>query len=400
MFIKKGTINIDEFHTYQYGVKEGLKRIMMMPDGTTLLIGNENDKITINIYKGGSLHHTYKVDSAHGQLVGIVQHENALWLEFHNMVSSYETDYIVVKVTEVSQDIAFIFQRESYMHNLEWHKLFVKGGELYLHLVRHNRLHHYLVNTDPFEAPTEIEVMENGEWYICGTYILCLIGETLELYDSHLNLCNTIEYDFEIDEMFYTYSVINNFLAICLTDLSQQETTILMYHVDTQAIYSASTEEIISDMGTAAGRVWFNPCGMNMSKDLGGLMVYDRFAWPLYVHMRTKDNINLSFGAYPPPFHRSYGIFPMQDGNAAVVEKNSVKIFDFNCHGAQEIYITHPECVAFSHDGASLAVLNLDLNKYNQQETVIHRDAVLDFYEWNSVPEGGGKVIEILRFQK
>ncbi len=393
MFEKKVSVPLNNFKTFNAGVLTSGLRVAFLDSNDILVVSNDEEHLTFIRYDAsGSLLSEMTVDYEYGHLAGVTLHKEALWLEFRDVVAMYEERYSIVKLTPTDAELIYVTNRESYMHDLPYHCLFVEDGELYLNMIRHNRMHHYKISG----MLEEIDVQEGGKWYLCGRNPLCIMGATLELYDSHLNIINTIEYDDDIDELVYKESSSPAFFAMALTDLSQEQTTLLIHHFDTQSMHIAYIENAIADMGVSSGRIWLNPYGFNMQQEFGGCMIYDRFAWPVYVHMRAKAQVG-SIGAYPPPFHRSEGIYPAPDGQTLVAEPGRLLLFDYNCRAVQDIVIPNPDCIAVSANGMFLAVLNLDRNSYLQEKTSTS-DAVLEIYTWNHAYEGD-KVVEMVRFR-
>ena len=396
MFEKKNSINIDNFSVFAPGLPAGSKRIKFLDENRVLLIENDADQYIFRVFSDKGEEFRFTSDIAKGQFQGALWFDGFLWLEFHETIGPYEEDYLIYKSDGKTTELIASFTRESYAHDMAWHRLFIKDGALFVHLIRHNRFHHYQITND--EA-VELDVMEGGRWYLAGPYPLCIIGSTLEIYDADLNLVNTAPSDGEIDDIKYGWSPSPAFLAFTLTDLSQEETILYTHHPDAQSVYSAYLEYPVADLGVSGGRVWLNPYEFTLdTKDLGGLMVYDRFASPLYIHLRPAHSSN-SFGAYPPPFHRSEGVFALTDGLTLVTEATRLKVFDYNCHNIQELSIAHPECFALSPNSQRCVILYIDRGKYAQEGVTTHKDAELVFYEWNALSDGG-KVIEMLRFQK
>jgi hypothetical protein len=306
-------------------------------------------------------------------------------------------EYIIVRANSDRYEPVFSAARESYMHDLPYHHLFIKDGMLYLNLIRHNRLHRYLIDIDGVE---EIDIMEGGKWYLCGSAVLCQTGHSLELYDSSLDISHSIEHDQEINELVFSESRNPPFFAAALADAMQEDTTLIIYHNDTHAMHVSYIEHAVADMGVSAGKIWINPHGFNSQQNLGGCMVYDRFAWPIYIHMRTKSHTSVAqFGAYPPPFHRTEGIYPIPEGMTLVCESGSrLLVLDYNCKGIQEISVPNKECFAVSESGDTLAILQVNPVKYPSENVVAHKNVMLHIYKWNSGSEEN-KVIE-MNFQR
>ncbi len=395
MYEKKASVTIDNFPTMLSTMLPKTPRVKFLSDGRVLLISNDDAQFNFTILDKDKQAEAFSIDYSYGQLVSVTHFNGELWIEFRYITSPYEEEYTIVRANSSRTEIVASFPRESYTHDLPYHHLFVSDGMLFLHLIKHNRLHHYRI----VNGVEEIDVMEGGKWYLCGSYPMCVVGRTLELYDQSLNICNTIEYDYEIDELLYAGSENPGFIAATLTDLPQEHTALFIYHKDSQTAHIAYIEHAVADMGVSAGRVWLNPYGFHIQQDLGGCMIFDRFAWPLYIHMRTKGAGANAIGAYPPPFHRSEGIYPMADSMTLVAEANRLLILDYNCRAIQEIPVTHPECFAVSADGNKIAVLALDRARYKQEEVTVHTDAVLEVYQWDG-DTGGGKVIEMVNFQR
>ena len=393
MYEKKSSVKIDEFPVLHSMVISKMPRVKALPDGRFLLISNDEKQFNFSFFDKTKPEGSFSVDYSYGRLVSVTPFNGDLWLEFHYVTAPYEEEYVIVRANSSHIDAVASFPRESYSHDLPYHHLFINEGYLFLHLIKHNRLHHYRIVNEA----EEIDVMEGGKWYLCGSYPVCAVGHTLELYDPSLNICNTIEYDYEIDELLYANSENPGFIAATFTDLPQEHTALFVYHKDSQTTHMAYIEHAVAGMGVSAGRVWLNPYGFHIQQDLGGCMVFDRFAWPLYIHMRTKGAGNL-IGAYPPPFHRSEGIYQVADGMTLVAESNRILVLDYNCRAVQEISLAHPDCFAVSNDGGNMAVLDIDRSKYGQEEMFTHT-STLTLYQWNG-NTGGGKVIEMVNFQR
>jgi len=395
MYEKKSSIIIDKFPTLFSTILPKTARVKILPDGRVLLISNDEARFKFSFFDKNKQVDAFYVDNTYGQLISVTPFNGDLWLEFRYITAPYEEEYVIVKASAAHTDIVASFQRECYSHDLHYHHLFVNSGVLSLHIIRHNRLHHYRIAN----RAEEIDVVEGGKWYLCGSYPLCISGRTLEIYDKSLNLCNTIEYDYEIDELLYASSDNSGFFAATLTDIPQEHTTLLVYHIDSQTVHVAYIEYAVADLGVSVGKVWLNPSGFHIQQDIGGCMIFDRFAWSLYVHLRAKGTGSTSVGGYPPPFYRSAGIYQMVEGTTLVAESNRILILDYNCRAVQEIPLAHPDCFSVSNDGYAIAILNTDRIQNKQEEVITHTDVSLDMYLWDGNSDGG-KVIEMLNFQR
>ncbi|MDR0454978.1 MAG: hypothetical protein LBH05_09230 [Deferribacteraceae bacterium] len=395
MYEKKSTIILNKFPTLNSTMLPKTTRVKILPDSRILLISNDESKFYFLFFDNNIQTDSFSIDYSYGQLLSVTPFNGDLWLEFRFVSAPYDEEYLIVRANSSRTDIIASFPRENYSHDHQYHHLFINNGILFLHLIRHNRLHHYKITN----MAEEIDVMEGGKWYLCGSYPVCMGGRTLELYDPSLNLCNTVEYDYETDELLYANSNTHDFFAATFTDLPQEHTTLFIYHNDNQTANIAYIEHAVADMGVSAGRVWLNPYSFQIQQDMGGCMVFDRFALPLYIHMRAKGAGTASVGTFPPPFHRSEGIYQMTDGMTLVAESNRLLIFDYNCRAVQEISLSHPDCFAVSGDGCKIAILNIDRSQYKLDEVIMHLNISLEIYQWD-VNADGGKVIEMLNFQR
>jgi hypothetical protein len=150
-------------------------------------------------------------------------------------------------------------------------------------------------------------------------------------------------------------------------------------------------------MGVSAGKIWLNPCSYDPEQDFGGIAVYDRYALPIYIHLRGKG-LNSSFGAYPPPFYRSHKIIPTADSTTLIVEANKAILFDYAGRAIQEIPIAHPDLIAVSSDGTYLAAVQTK-TPYKPDNHNLYKDSAVDFYSFNSKYDGD-KVVDIAQFRE
>jgi hypothetical protein len=398
MFEKQTLCNIDEFETHSFGlVAEGL-RTAVLDDGTFLLISNSSDSFSLNFYSpDGNLLDKKKFDRRFGQLAGIRLLAGALWLEFHEYAAMYEEIYRVVRVNpDGSFEPVFSSVRESYNHNLAYHGLFCDGKDVFCNIIRHNRLHQYLL-TGSSDKPDEVNIQEGGKWFLCESHPLCLLGGSLEIYDPGMEIINTVDFDYEIDEIFLGASANPGFLALVTTDHAQGNTFLIVHINDTRLCSVSFIESAISAMGVSAGKIWLNPCSYDPEQDFGGIAVYDRYAMPIYIHLRGKG-LNSSFGAYPPPFYRSSKIIPAADSTTLIVEANKAILFDYAGRAIQEIPIAHPDLIAVSSDGTLLTAMQTK-TPYKPDNHASYKNAAADFYSFNSKYDGD-KVVDIAQFRE
>jgi hypothetical protein len=330
----------------------------------------------------------------YGALFGITYFDGTLWLEFRDTAERYNEQLNIVSLSaEYGELLVFSAKRESYMNDFDYHKLFVYGGGLYLYLICFNRLHLYSVNKSGI---SEMDVMEGGNWYIADNFSLCNIGRTIEVYRPDLSAFASLEYDGEINRLFAEYSRSPEFFAFALSDYNQEQTTLVACHPDLQSIHLSYAEYSVADMGVSGGRIWINPCSYDMEQDLGGYMIYDRFAMLQYAHVKLKNASN-SFGTFNPPFYRSSMIKSAADGATVVTDMERFILFDYNGRVIQEIPLTDADYAAVSEEGKSLAVI-----KSGTAETIYPTGGVvppiIDYYVWNSAYDGG-KVVELARYR-
>ncbi|MDR2883572.1 MAG: hypothetical protein LBV09_00510 [Deferribacteraceae bacterium] len=393
MFERITVDKLANFSSYAEDIMSGCPRLKILPDGRVLLISNDEEEYTFRIWDGKT--ETSFTVEYYGQLVSVTYYDGFFWLEFHDLLNAYMEEYNIIKAGGESSELILSTARESYSHDLPYHHLFVKDDLLYLHLIRHNRLHRYQMTP---EGLNEIDVMEGGKWFLCGAHALCQVGHSLELYDDSLDICNTIEYDSDIDEVQWAESDMPHIFAVTLTDMTQEDSALLLYHYDTSTMHIAYIEYAVSDMGISGGKVWVNPCGFFMPYDLGGCIVFDKFAYPLYTHIRSKLDDGSTFGTYPPLFHRTEGIHAMPDGMTLAYESNRMLVLDYNGRAVQEIPIPNADCFAVSKFGDTVAMLHMTPSVYSFDSVTTHRDVSLEIYKWNA-GASDNKIIE-MKFQK
>jgi hypothetical protein len=242
----------------------------------------------------------------------------------------------------------------------------------------------------------EINIQEGGKWFICETHPLCMLGGSLEIYDPNMDIINTVDFDYDIDDIFLGLSVNPGFLALLAADHSQGNTFLITHIYDSHVCSISFIESGVSAMGVSAGKIWLNPCSYDPEQDIGGIAVYDRYAQPVYVHIRGKG-MNGGFGAYPPPFHRSSKIIPTADSTTLVVEANKALLFDYAGRAIQEIPITHPDFISVSSDGTLLSIVQT--KSFQPESHTVHKDATIEIYSFNSKYDEG-KVVDIAHFRE
>ncbi|MDR2104395.1 MAG: hypothetical protein LBP51_01425 [Deferribacteraceae bacterium] len=393
MFEKRSFCGIDEFEPVEAAEGENL---MILEDGRVLVISNAQDSFYILFYSAeGSFIRKMSFDRQFGRLVGIRLLNGALWVEFHEHIAVFEEIYKVVRIdADYNSTLVFSAPRESYNHSLVYHGLFRDEYGVFCNIIRHNRIHQYRLRDAPDNAE-EVNIQEGGKWFISESFPLCILGGTLEIYDPQLTFLNSLDFDYEIDELFLGVSDNPAFLALLTVDHSQGDAFLIVHTYDTGICAASFIGNAVSAVGVSAGRIWVNPASFDQEQDLGGLAVYNSFAQPIYIHIRNRA-ANSGFGAFPPPFHRCYKIIPIADGATLIVKANKALLFDYAGRAIQEIPIAHPELIAVSQDGGSLAVLHA---KNPHQPDNSNKEAVIDFYTFNSSYEGD-KVVDIARFRE
>lgn len=393
MFEKNYSINTGRLTTFAPLTACLKSRLAFLNDEEVLVITNDETHYTFNIYKKDGSVRNFLVDISYGQILSVMFFKGDIWLELRYTEGAYEEEYSIARITDGILRVVASFRRESYMHEMCYHSLFIKDDAVYLHLIKHNRLHYYIID----ESAEEIDVMEGGKWYLCDSYPICAMRNIIELYDQSLNISSTIEYDYEIDELLCDEAA--NMLAFTLTDLAQEQTALMIYQSDADALHITYLEHTIASMGLSGGRVWLNPYGFNEQQELGGCMVYDRYAWPLYVHLRAKGTTGSgSFGTYSPPFHRCESVEALAYGMTGIVEHNRLLMLDYACKPTQEIFIEEPSLLAIAPQGDKIAVLTLN-NATNSDELTVHENTNLTVYSWSSIPDDS-KVIDMSKFHR
>jgi hypothetical protein len=398
MFEKRFFCGIDGFETNSLGlVADGL-RILALEDGALIAISNSADSFNIFFFTpNGKFRHKMKFEYRFGQLAGVHSFAGELWLEFHEYITMYEEIYKVIRLhSDGSSSLVFSSARESYSHSLAYHALFSEGKDVFCSLIRHNRLHQYRLG-DSLSKVEEINIQEGGKWFLSENHPFCQLGGTLEIYDPCLEIISTVDFDYDIDNLFLGTSTNPGFLALLAADHSQGNTFLIVYINDSGICSVSFIESSVAAMGVSAGKIWLNPCSYDPEQDVGGIAVYDRYAQPVYIHIRGKG-ASSGFGAFPPPIHRSYKIIPTADSTTLIVEANKALLFDYAGRAIQEIPIPHPDFVAVSPDGAALSVLQLN-SPYRPDTQTVYNDAVIDFYAFNSKYDGD-KVVDIARFRE
>jgi hypothetical protein len=369
-------------------------RVIILPAGDILAVYESASSFIFVITDvSGKVLSQYTVGADYGALFDINYFEGSLWLEFRDTAERYNEQLNIVSLSgEYGERLVFSAKRESYMNDFDYHKLFIYNGRLYLYLICFNRLHLYSVSNSDV---VEIDVMEGGNWYIANNFSLCSMGRAIEVYRPDFSVLASLEYDGEINRLFADYSLSPEFFTFVLSDYNQEQTTLVTCHPDSQTIHLSYGEYSVANIGISGGRIWINPCSYDIGQDLGGYMVYDKFAMLQYSHVKLK-NVPNSFGAFNPPFHRSSMIKPAVDGATIVTDSERFILFDHNGHVIQKIPIANAGYAAVSVDGRALAIIKSGAAE-SMYPTNGAEPVAIDYYIWNSAYDGG-KVVELARY--
>ena len=396
MFEKSYSLKIDKFTSFP-PTAAALESRLLFTENRLVLISNSMTEVSLAQFdNSGSPMDTAVVEIDYGQLNAVTAFKDSLWLEFHDILAPYAEEYHLLRAVNGKIETVTHMARESYLHDMPYHHLFVQEDMLFLHFLKHNRLHHYSIMPKTGEIQ-ELDVMEGGKWYLCGKYPVFSIRDVFEIYDEELNIGSTVEFENEIDDIHWAMSTKPETFAVALSDYTQEQTALLTYQKEMETAHMTYLEGMLADMGLSAGRIWMSPQNFQ-EQGMGGCMIYDKFAMPLYVHLRTKSGNGTPIGSYPPPFQRSEKIVELAGGMTAVADRTRLLIFDYACRPVQEIPLAHPACFNVGADGTKLAVLNIERSMLEGEEE-LSAPAEIDVYLFNEEAQDS-KVIEMGKFTR
>ncbi|GAB7140057.1 hypothetical protein RsTz2092_00050 [Deferribacterales bacterium RsTz2092] len=368
-------------------------RLYAFDNKDVIAVSDSKEALHLMIYHSSGKVDELGIQNTFGNLVNIFIWNGAYWLEFNKPTTIYEESYTLLKASADKVEVVATFPRLSYFHDNLYHSLFIRDDVLHLNYIRHNCLHQYALD-EKNNKITEVEAIRGDKWYLCGKHAICHIRNLLEFYDQELNVYNTIEYDNEIDEVRWQYESGLEALTLALTDALQEQTTLIVQHIDSNATHIAYIEYAATSMGVSGGRVWLNPAGITSENEVGGCMIYDMQLTPLYSHLRLIGKTVVPIGAYPPPFHRASQISPLVYDNTLVVADERAIIFDYSCRPAQELERTKLASVAVNPQGDIIAIMSV-----TEATKEVYRGITFDIYEFER-DNNEGKVISMAKFKR
>ena len=397
MFEKSKTIKHDNLKAYFFKYLHGFKRIKLLTDNSYLILENSNEDIIAyrhNMDDGTSQKFVF-VDSSHKDIVDYHYVNGHMYIYFTNYTTEWDEVLDIYRSDGEKVDLIESLPRESYQHDMNYFNFYVANSQLYLIIIRHNRIHKYMI-TDELE---EIHVIQNMScsWYLSAGYILSIsTDDRCELYDNNLELVAIFESKDRPNWIEIAASEQKDIVAIAMITWDKS-TTIYVYDKNTKQLNAHKQRYDIYSIAVIGGRVWTTVT--NRDSTIDGMMVFDKEAALKYSILRDKVEGDKIRAYQPSPItYECVEILELPGNKIMFLETQRAVITDITCRELEVFEFSYYECLALSDDKHTLAILNLADRSPNADPEVEY-EAEVDLYEWKK-KVAQAEVIDINTFRR
>jgi len=402
LFEKLKAIQHHKIKAYSENCSIGLKRIKLLDDGGYIILENDHIDATIYHFNEDGIEQKRYIfnDCIDGKsIIDYYYLEGKVYLLIGLFLSEYDEALEILRSDSEKVINVTSIVRESYQHDMDYFSFFIEDQQLYLFLIRHNRVHKYHI-TDKMTEINYVQCSSSFRWFLSSTYALAIDVDgrcEWELYDPNLELIGSFEHDEKVDWIDIVASEDKEIIAITTNDIWDESSSLIVFDKQSKQFKVHYQRYEFYTTAVIGGRVWTTVTGRYSGVD--GLMIFDRKAALKFSILRDKiDSDKIRAFQLFPLAYECVGIEELPENKVMLIEQEQAIITDITYRELGNITFSAYDMLALSDDKHKLAVLDLigrsHADDYNVEYTV-----KVDLYSWNKSAKTA-EVIDLGAFRR